>query len=305
MPSNIFHRHFSDCIYNKLSSEIKTLIDKDKFAFRVGAQGPDILFYLKDFKGTPKDVLGENVHSYKDPEGFYKRALEIAKSENSDTLLPYIIGHLCHYALDTVTHPYIFFRENDAREYYKKPAHKYIHIVFESALDYLCLKKILKKNTWFYSNRNIKISKKSRNEVAELYAMLAKELFDTELTVKQISRSVWLMRFFYKRVDEITGLKSKIFRLIEKLAGLGMMITAFMRPRKEKKEVDFFNNNRVSYPKFRHGDELVNYTFMELFDQALEKGVKLVENLYAHLTNGAPLDKELYIADYTGVLVNS
>jgi hypothetical protein len=81
-----------------------------------------------------------------------------------------------------------------------------------------------------------------------------------------------------------------------------MTITAFMRPRRIKPEVDFFNINHMKYPKTIGSSELVDYDFPTQFNIAIEKGVKVLENFYQHITNGTPLDSSLYDRDYTGEL---
>ena len=146
MPSNVMHNYLAKCALIRLDDNIKEIIQGDEKAYLVGAQGPDVLFYLRYEKETISK-LGYNIHKNFNAREFFTRSAVYASDCQSDTVTAYLMCMLCHYALDSVMHPYVYAREKQLIPYYDESSHKPMHVVFESALDYMCIKYLLKANT--------------------------------------------------------------------------------------------------------------------------------------------------------------
>lgn len=71
-----------------------------------GGEGPDIFFYTlrKDAKGTPLPHLGNAMHATA-PGEFLFALLSRAATPDAQA---YALGFLCHYATDTVFHPFVY-----------------------------------------------------------------------------------------------------------------------------------------------------------------------------------------------------
>jgi hypothetical protein len=117
--------------------EIKRIIEENKFAFNVGLQGPDILFYHNITKGgSPLNKVGGKMHKTNVNEmiKFMQQTInkikvdKKAKNKNDDKvngndnknvdinqtnfnekdcLTSYLFGFICHYNLDKYLHPYV------------------------------------------------------------------------------------------------------------------------------------------------------------------------------------------------------
>jgi hypothetical protein len=82
--------------------------------------------------------------------------------------------------------------------------------------------------------------------------------------------------------------------------GVSKTISLFIRPRREKKEEDWFNYNRTPFPKYHNQEVMTDETFDELFLRAKSDATALIKNIYDRINNNTPLDKKLYKLNYSG-----
>ncbi len=129
MPSLYAHNKFGKLVIPRLPIEVKQIIKKYPNSFRIGLQGPDFLFfYIFNRKMTK---LGVSMH-HSDTYTFMKHACTIIKKYGIDSpQYCYILGFICHFALDNICHPYVkqFMRETGCG-----------HVEIEGDLEYLILK---------------------------------------------------------------------------------------------------------------------------------------------------------------------
>lgn len=300
MPSNVVHNYFARRVLNGLDSPIQELINGYKDAFLVGAQGPDLLFYLR-FEEEPLNKLGVMIHNSFRAHEMFTRAAQYIREENDSAVFAFILGQLCHYMLDANIHPYVYHRELDLPRFYTKGAHEYIHVVFESALDYICVKDYLKKNTMLYKGyKNLNINKKSRERVARYYSIAVAPLYDMSLPEVKAIKMIKLMRLYLRICDDMTGFRYLIIRGIEKIMGESRNVSAFIRPRKESKEQDWLNINRTPYPKYKGELELSTLTVEEMAKNAYNEAVTIINDFYKAVKENIALDKILYYRNYGG-----
>lgn len=105
MPDIAIHNAMGDAVLIRLPVEITAAIDYEIFRFAV--MGPDPYLVYRFFlpgrfrrgvhrRGTM--MHRENVNAF---------LLELAKCSQSREMFSYLVGFLCHFALDSRTHPYI------------------------------------------------------------------------------------------------------------------------------------------------------------------------------------------------------
>lgn len=142
MPQTYAHQYYGDLVYAQLPEEIRNVIDGSRELYDIGLQGPDILFYYHPLWKNPVATLGGEMHNWSGRKYFARavRALtgkdplagenadpaqdaanagsptdrlytslsaEEARGDDADAALAYLYGCLCHYALDSICHPYI------------------------------------------------------------------------------------------------------------------------------------------------------------------------------------------------------
>lgn len=139
MPQTYAHQYHGDLVYAQLPDEIRNVIAGSRELYDIGLQGPDILFYYHPLWKNPVAALGNEMHGWSGRR-FFARAVqaltgmdplsakvrdgeaestparnrlytslssEEAGNDDADAALAYLYGCLCHYALDSVCHPYI------------------------------------------------------------------------------------------------------------------------------------------------------------------------------------------------------
>ncbi len=301
MPSNVVHWYFAKSVYESLSDYEKGIAGKDLQAYLVGGQGPDLLFYMR-YEKPPLNKLGEMIHGSFETAALFRASADYVRTvPEGETITAFLLGQLCHYALDSQLHPYIYYRMNDLPDFYPPSAKENIHVLFESSLDFLCVRDYIQVNPKRYLGyKNLDISDASREAVGRYYSSVVAPRFGMVLPAATAAKSLKLMRIFLRVCDDRTGLRYAFIRLIETLAGKGRLVSAFIRPRKEHKNEDWLNHRRSPVPKYKDGSETISLTVEEMAISAYEKAKKLIENFCGCLAGKNDIDESLYTRNYSG-----
>lgn len=294
MPNIITHAIFAYKVKAKLENgSMKDVITKFKNEFTIGSNGPDFLFFYDavPWALTPdRSVaqLGNKMHNSKVNE-FYMKAIEIVKkeedSEMKQAMLSYLAGHLCHWALDKTTHPYIFYHTGSGTGISKGYHHR-----FESMLDTMLLKK--------FTNKSIKEFRYAKlcnqgpytlDAIANYYTEIAEEVYDVNLSREMISKSLKEWKNIQKYLYDSTGLKKMILTKIEKEANMPWAISGNVVPAKVEDPYDMLNENKSEWKYPAAPAVTSNKTFMELFDEAMDTALKAIE-LLTDIVNGKTED---------------
>ena len=113
----------------------KLTADLHREAFFAGANGPDMLFCYQVWKPAQKRAyplpdLGERMHN-ENTGAFLRALLDGAKTPVQRS---YAAGFLCHYAADTVVHPYVVLVTSPGQAYEGPGGHGYFEIALDSRL---------------------------------------------------------------------------------------------------------------------------------------------------------------------------
>ena len=123
MPAIYAHDRFGEEVVKTLPPSFAQLYEKYTEAFRLGFQGPDILFYHQPFKKNAIRTRSTQLHITSAGGKFFREQATILlqnagysedKPYSVDEVLQangaraaYIAGFLCHFSLDVACHPYI------------------------------------------------------------------------------------------------------------------------------------------------------------------------------------------------------
>jgi len=143
MPDIMTHYLFGlDTSQNIKQSPLYKIIKENKNMFLIGLQGPDLMYYNIMPKKDSKAYIGSKMHT--DNTGdFLMSSLSYLKrydpsSAEFNEALSYLSGFMCHYVLDSMAHPYIFYlggRYDDTPEtIHYKSIHKKIELAIDSLL---------------------------------------------------------------------------------------------------------------------------------------------------------------------------
>ncbi len=110
MPSTYAHFVFGKKVFKTLPEQSRELIRRHKALYLIGLHGPDILFYYKALSSNPVNDLGYRMHG-EPAADFFGRALSLVRQGERKFLresqLSYLLGFVCHFALDSRCHGYI------------------------------------------------------------------------------------------------------------------------------------------------------------------------------------------------------
>ena len=274
MPAIITHYLMSKASAGSLGGNVVSEnVKRHSGIFYLGAQGPDILFFALGNKEM--NILGERMHK-EGIKGFYaeciNRIRKTSVHNGRGELIAYMAGFLCHYALDTCTHPYIFYQtgfsdENGHLDFESTIRHRFL----ETTIDCI-LSKNLEENDPFSLNISEKIRIGSKNRV-----LLGKFLSDTIASSYNIyiypedfSKALKDISFVYKMLHDRTGKKRAAAMALGRMfRGIGPI--AALIHYDPVQDQDYYINERHNVWHYPWDDTIdVNMSFMDLFNKAVE-----------------------------------
>ncbi|MCI8454439.1 MAG: zinc dependent phospholipase C family protein [Lachnospiraceae bacterium] len=117
MPAVFAHDLFGRMIESRLSGEKRRLIRRNKDCFYLGLQGPDPLFFYRPSVKNAIRLTGNSLHAQKSTvlfEDGISAIIEARKAGNSrqeEAFLSYLMGFVCHFALDSSLHGFINYQD--------------------------------------------------------------------------------------------------------------------------------------------------------------------------------------------------
>lgn len=107
MPSTYSHYRYGKDVLALLPESTRALVEKHRALYDMGLHGADICLYYEPmtFNAVKKTCFA--VHKEYGDELFARVAPLISGAPDPDAFKAYLIGFVCHYALDKVCHPYV------------------------------------------------------------------------------------------------------------------------------------------------------------------------------------------------------
>lgn len=294
MPNIIMHTIFADEIIEELGLKLD---DKQKQLFEIGANGPDFLFFhgmnpahfVND--GTIRK-LGSMAHSEK-INLFYEMSLKCLEKEKDECIQnqmkAYISGHLCHWALDSIVHPYVFYRTGNC-----KGESSWWHHRFESLLDAIVLKVKREQTIQDYKVSQIcDLSLEQARSIVRFYVPIAKNVYHMDIKPHQIWQSLQDWHAIQNILYDASGNKYKMISNIEHIFHKENALSGLIVPNYPDDPFDVCN---LLHKEWVHPcDDTITSTesIFDLYDRAIERARQVIE-LYMDA---------LHTQDYSHLLV--
>jgi hypothetical protein len=106
MPSKYAHYRFGVQLLPKLPPDAQRTVRRFRQLYDMGLHGPDIFFYHNPVLQTNVKKLGRKFH-YQTGKQFFEHACRSLRMNPSEGAMAYLYGVLAHYALDSLSHPFI------------------------------------------------------------------------------------------------------------------------------------------------------------------------------------------------------
>jgi hypothetical protein len=256
MPSVYAHYRFGNELTQLLPEDVKSIITKHRELYNLGLQGPDILFFYHPVFHNYVNRLGHQIHLWKGRRFFQTAVRQVRCQREQEESIAYLCGVVCHYALDSICHPYV---NQCVQE--KKLSHTGIEGSFERLLlveDHLPLNYLI--------TNSLKADKSRSEFISQFYGKATGE------QLYRATRTMILCNDGLRLKDSI--LKRLIFfilRLIGKYESIsGMVITD------------------VADSKFADTDRHMR----ELYNEAKATAVSMINELLASIRTRAPLSSD-------------
>lgn len=315
MPAAITHYLFAKKVEDLLKSKCPHLqLNEDAFVW--GTQGPDFLFFhyrpLRK-KGTPLRKYGIALH-YSHICAIVETMMDYLKRqppEEQPMLLSYIMGFVCHYALDSEAHPFVHYEQDAFKQsrhwkHHDKLPDGMVHAHLESVLDIIMLRREREQLPGELPLKTLTPKNPQLfDRIAGLYESLLKEMYGCEESREILVQSVRNMRTCMKLLNDSTGYKRAFFRLLENVTKSGPVLTSYIRPQTEEDDWDYANVCEAAWvnPDEEAQTERTD-SFFELFDHAAEEAARMIAELSRPDVQSGPLCAILGCRSFETGLVN-
>ena len=305
MAGTITHAYFSMDLYDRLSIRSKELLMDYKPHLRMFSQSTDV-FYIYNLlslkKGEKVRRFASFTHNEKSYE-FLSTLVNYIKYNNymyNPEVMAYLYGMLSHYVLDSTFHPYVYYKTG---VYYgdKKETRKYkmLHPKLENYFDNYLVKlregikaRKFKCHKFCFSVDNI------GKDLKDVIDFTHKEVFNIDSFSKIYIRA-WRQNktYFHLLKYDKHGLKRKLYLLIDKLfpnLDPGCEATSYAT-KPDKKWLNLEHNTWYNPIDKRIKS---NKSLIELYTSALDKTVKMIEELNKYIY----YDKKINLKEVIGNL---
>ena len=226
MPAIITHDLFGEAVYEGDAYFIG-IDPEQRFAFLLGNQGPDPLFYARANPSISEfSALGSIMHS-RDTD-----KILVAFHDALDTLTPdekpvgraYLLGFLCHYLLDSAVHPLVYANQyalcDAGVEGLTRKNGNEIHAVIESEFDEVMLFKRTGKTVATFKpyKEILQASDETLTIIGKLYSYMAVMVFQRSMQIDVFRKSVKAFRLVQNVFYSRTGMKRSLLARVEELA---------------------------------------------------------------------------------------
>lgn len=202
MPTTYTHDAFGRETYHRLPEEIKSIIRKYKKLYLIGLHGPDIFFYYRPYilKGNKVVELGQGMHRER-ARVFFEEGIRTCRETNSQALLAYLIGFVCHYILDSTCHPAVSrYMESTGLT----------HTEIETELDRYFMERDGKNPFFYHPASSIVPSEENARVIGRMFP-----LFDE----KEILKTLKGMKYYCDLTVTESEAKRKLFHTLLKMVG--------------------------------------------------------------------------------------
>lgn len=296
MPAVIAHELFARRVSAHLREESDGLPPVDGALFRVGAQGPDLLYFHRVFPWQPGRSyarFGLRLHTIS-PRRLFDTCAAVMREEPGLAAVgqSFVAGWLCHYALDRTVHPFVLYWQGVLQEeqprYARRP--NFYHYRIESALDTLTLRRESGRFVSDYYLPSVLPLRDDRREAAigRFLSRVLCRLFDLPPDPGHAALAVGDMRTAMRFMNDPHRLRHcLVFRPLETAACCGHVASSLLRPAAAD-DWDYANH---AHREWRHPEDPARssrQSYEELFDEAAGEAAEMIRQFWSAWRAGLP-----------------
>ncbi len=287
MPAATTHVEFGNDLLAALPESLRKKVT-DYPMFWIGTQGPDILFFSR-MSIIPGSLhkYGNMLHEEKIKEQFTFLTQYV---EHHPHLESYLIGYICHYALDAKAHRLICSIAEQLHQEKKLPSGP-MHVRMESEIDAWITTKKGRKNypdIW----KAMRLSQEDRKRLAILYHDMFSRVYDIHIPSSRFQNAllelgVWTPIIRPRYIGQHISFGAEFF-LSSPVHAKNMML----HPGRPKRAL---NLQHISYPCFYDKQQTIRKSFPDLYDESLILAYRMIRDFKPDLLDrnfmGEPLSQ--------------
>ncbi|WP_164510384.1 zinc dependent phospholipase C family protein [Agathobaculum sp. Marseille-P7918] len=290
MADFVSHHLFGEQVHSVFPATVQELVRKHPVSFRWGCQGPDPLFYRKILFGSPLHKLGNRMHSEKTDELFtaLARGVHCLTGAAQEAAAAYFYGFLCHYALDSQIHPYVYCRQEQICSADAKLSASAVHCQIESDIDYLVYERAYHAPvTEFKPEGFYRLPAEEKAVLAVLLHAVLENVYGEDVPVRDLRRAF----------DEMLSWESFLYsenravyrgaQRLERMAGRGAILTGHMKI--ERPAWDALNEQHTPWHNLWTPEETRTDSVPELFGLARIGAAAMAGQYAAQFDSGLQL----------------
>ncbi|MBR6133458.1 MAG: zinc dependent phospholipase C family protein [Bacilli bacterium] len=282
MPSCTTHYIHSNEVYKILNKETKKDIEANKDIYNLFAQSHDYFYY--SFNKDIKDIGFQGHHYY--TRDFLINIIKYIKDnklQNNKQTLCCLYGYITHYVLDSICHPFIFYKTGVYRHNKETKKYKGLHAKMENDIDSIYYEKYYhKKYNGFNISKEVIKKPNWNTEVTNLLNHVYSKTYNIDNIEPLLKKCVKQMKLTtYLTSKDRIGLKLSIFTIVDVFTK-GQLASYSTH---HKPNIDYLNKEHKEWTNPCYKEITSNKSFDELFDEATKKAAQIIETAHNYLFN--------------------
>lgn len=270
----------------------RELVARRQAWFDLGCQGPDLFFYYNFWPWKKGTAVGELLH-HGQTTRFFMTTLRYARDyegPDCDGLRAYLLGFLCHFAVDVSTHPYIHHISG-----IPDPDHPELvgnHKRIEAAIDVLLAREKsglephdtpVRDRLWLGPELPTTLSRFYQAVLPEVLPAGAAGPELPRLASKSYSDMMKALALFHDPLDR----KRCLLGLLDPLLRRQVRVSVFFYPWQVDAREDLLNEGRAQWCHPQEPETVSRASLRDLLDQAVHLGTTMVEAAIAYWSGEA------------------
>ena len=269
MADFVSHHLFGEQARAVFPASVQQLTERRAACFFWGCQGPDLLFYRRVLLGSPLHHLGNRMHSEKTDALFsaLARGVRDLTGTAQEIAAAFFYGFLCHYALDSTIHPFVYCRQEQVRAANAQLSASAVHSQIENDIDCLMYARLRgAPATEFDPIAHYSLDTEEKAVLSVLLHAVLRAVYGENVPPRDLRRAMEEMlrweRFFFRPNPQLY----RTARRAEQTAGRGALLTGHMKT--EPPAWDALNLERAPWRSLWEPGTVRTDTVPELFEQA-------------------------------------
>lgn len=295
MPSLVTHQLFAyEALHRSGDERLLAIVNRYPEAFSIGSSGPDIFLFYHFWpfgvseKAKSINELGNLLHQSHINDVFTRALNGIKESSSScEEAISYVTGWMCHYALDRIAHPFIFYWSG-----FGSTQSNYHHRRMEAMIDALMIRQKLGRD--IKTIRPFDVVRRgplTHTVIYEVLAPVVRSVFQFDLQEGDILRCLQDMRLLYVLLHDPHGWK---FEVLHRLEPMPYAFTGTLIKRKFNDHDESFDVLNKSHKTWVHpcDDTFVSQdSFLNVYETALQEASLMVQYISSYLFEDKKLDQ--------------